>query len=620
MVSCSSFEEATSVGSDVLNDIDPQNADPDAVVTHVVDSVPVTHVSSSRKSAVNKRGAEILAGRWDDYSAEAYFEFDSTLDLDTSVTEEPDSIVRKVANVFLVFQPATRIVLERPLTFALDSCPRKAASEVLNPDMVRRRLDRLTFHATNGVNQPESTSVRFDTTSRTILLRRKTILDSLADSAYIRQAETTILVDTTLDAAHTDTVTTITQVLDGNGRKLTDTEYADTVALATDTVLHFSRYGLKDTYAILPQRETERDTGTHSYPVSVNTTTTDTLLAGTFISRQYLDTSGAQVANLPEYVTHQDTFVSDTSYIRHTLNVDTIRTERTSRTTTVVPRLRMRDQRLFYDSVFADTLVRKDTIDGQMTSERELKYVVRHYKDSVVEAEVKAVSLPSLNLCLRTSESTDGLVRLEPPELHVWLTDGTLYRRSLPQYADYHVFEDRPGRLDSLPLASAASDRYAAIKLNLSPLWQALEDSAQTLGFRSLLSANVSLPLRRDLSEGEPERLLVRALLTDNAVDPMSVTDFSELSLRFHRDQAVHSTSDTTSDTTDVLVVNLRDQLDELYNLGSPTTQEAYLYINVFDAFNGEDLFHVDRWRLLEFDLDNGGHVQIGATLTNPSR
>jgi hypothetical protein len=168
---------------------------------------------------------------------------------------------------------------------------------------------------------------------------------------------------------------------------------------------------------------------------------------------------------------------------------------------------------------------------------------------------------------------------------------------------DYHVFEDSAAVRSSLPLTSAAPRRYATVKLDLADVWATLRDSAATRGFRSILAANAIVPAtvsgEKDTARGD--LVLSYSLKSSTALDSASEIPMAK---------SVYDTMPGTGGTRAVRL-NLRSDLDSLYNGGQPLAQTAYLRVAVTNT---------SVWRTLKLMPENDSSIRFEVILTNPTR
>jgi hypothetical protein len=633
---CDHFDSSTNIGSDLINALDSTIATPGTAIKQVAVRAGVDSVGSARDTHNQFPSLYFYAGRFGSEYAYAYFEFDSIIRLAGKIKR-----VRSVVLRMGLSSENFRGDSTSPVMLVLDTCQRKSPTENIATTGIRSYLASLTYRwvakdATHKYEQsPDSIILDpslYESRQESFVVRvpRKDSLTHTGPATQDSVPPDTVVFDTT----YSDTSATTYPGYPIEASELGKQDSAwvrlflaqpgvsptvDTVTIhrrVIDTVIgNDTTWATRDTTLHLVGYNTIVDDTTPRLDTTINLQRTGTIVDTVHVL------PGKRIVriDLPDS-TYVERIAVDTVHLLDSLVFDTTDVRRIIQGTRTNRILNMVDSTLVEELLVADSMFRTVTIRDTAIYDTVGRYLERvHFTGGMTTID----TLDTLKIHLKTrffsvrpaSISQNGLVRINRPTLvvnwsynpgtpNVCTADSCIHPSALTQasYMDYHVFEDSAAVRSSLPLTSAAPLRYATVKLNLADVWAALRDSAATRGFRSILAATAIVPAsisgEKDTARGD--LYLAYSLKTSTALDSLSDIPHAK------------SVYDSTEGLGEAVRLNLRSDLDSLFNGGQPLAQTAYLRV----AVTGTGV-----WRTLQLEpARDSSKVRFEVILTNPTR
>ncbi|MBD3240360.1 MAG: hypothetical protein GF331_07230 [Chitinivibrionales bacterium] len=299
------------------------------------------------------------------------------------------------------------------------------------------------------------------------------------------------------------------------------------------------------------------------------------------------------------------------------------------------------------DTIYTDTTwmtVRKDSLTGDTTACDTTAGGSADCDTTVVDTitydTTHVVDLRGLFVVLGPAAEQDSVVRFAQPtlalECYHTVTDttdtgtvtttDTLKKTIKPKYWDHTVLEDNPGERDGQPFTSRAPSRYAKIRISLEHLLNQALDSADGHGFRTIATANITVPLAVSTWES-PKRVTVDNGGTTTADSTWQGGAGSVLRPHFALTRAAtkpevmysdgirigRRLDENGSDSIGFAQFYVRPIMDSVWNSAEPgLDEELYLYIEA--PFIGE----LYTFRQAIWGVAPGDSIPVEFVLTNP--
>ncbi|MBD3317053.1 MAG: hypothetical protein GF344_14800 [Chitinivibrionales bacterium] len=237
-----------------------------------------------------------------------------------------------------------------------------------------------------------------------------------------------------------------------------------------------------------------------------------------------------------------------------------------------------------------------------------LPMLIESANDSLVlfgSSNATTVPRPYIDLFFRTSDGDTSVVR---------------------HYADYSSFTVREAEEDTASLAdmaysSAAPGRYAIIPINLSPLWDALDDAKENVRYQTILAASVEMGVEKARWCGDS--LLFTYYLGSNGELNPETLDSLKVDAASYQNSTAGENDDEISSTIELLSQKLPLYVkpgmtfrlsvsDMLYNMMKEHTappDTGYLYL---------DLWSADQMGSIKWNI--GSNMKVRATFSNPQQ
>ncbi len=589
---CSSFDNSTAIGTDLINDLDPSIGDPSHVLSYGAGTGQVLTRASSRDSGNIVSDRITIGGFGEEYTI-AYVEFDTTAILTGA---------RTVLSAMLQFVPAdgNLSASDIALRFVVDTVPQRPRSSA--PLGARAPFDSIRFvdDSTAGTYYPDTIEVDTSLVISDILYHHTYSLDSLVSKSgsIPVQRHDTIPARDSLVASQTSFVanrgslcwyacaTDSVAALSADS-VLTSTRpdsIGDSAVVFFDTLKYY-RVARADTIVYTTRNAAPvvlaveaLDTADSTVTARLDTlldslagayTDTTHLASGTVLRREYVDS----VNHIDDVV---DTAIVATTYHRY----DSLETRTVYRRAETYRRLLVPDRldtasraRACEDSGFVwDSVVIATHWHDTLRVDSTGSYTRNtYYAKGTLPKDTTTVRLRTPFFRIhRAAEGMQGLVRINKPNLLIRHVPADTSKHDtllsvLPcSYADYHVFENSPSSRDTVAFLSRAASRYCRIGLDLSDVWQTALDSAARAGLQTVLAAVAVVPAHRWREAVVPTDDLLFALTADTTVPLLS-----ESSLR-----------PVTVDSAGFIRLDLQRHLNTLWNNGSPAVHDtAWLHV-----------------------------------------
>ena len=496
------FDSDTSLGSDILNDKDPLLTVFDAkfcedTLTLATDSSYSSFVdmSGSIKSGLHKN-LTIALGKWQNEHAFAYFEFDTS-----SIKKWVDTVNTNNNYEFLSFSFNFTNHLSKSdqagdITIELGYYDTVKKDDTLMLDTTRlREIAHYTYKADEPNNHKIDLNAGY--IFNTIPVISKTSQKNINGYLHIIEqgpvpVDTTIL--DTIDAIQSfvkDTVIIATIVDSTN-----DTTYTiGFITFTFDTMQNTVTYP-KDTSiydSITPVTSLVKENQLISYFSSDSMTIGDTIT-------HYWDT----VLTVPETTVVYDI---NTTIIHQIIGPDTVDV-------------------IQYDTFHILTTISQDTIF--QASIKSPKTSLIFQTDSTTKWDSSICLYARLDSIESKSMQFFDNVSLKLQYIKLSKND-TITKTFEPSYYEVSVFESDPPSLDTVPLSSCGSGRYALLELDLKPIWNSMKDSSGKIVYRNIPKANLTISLDTViLHKSAGDIISINYTLFGNSIDSIESIDKSK--------------------------------------------------------------------------------------------
>ena len=493
------FDSDTSLGTDILNDKDPLLTIFDAkfcedTLTLATDSgySSFTDKSGTIRSGLTKNSG-IAIGKWQNEHAFAYFEFDASSiqkwvdTVNANGNYEYLSFFFNFTNSNLKSDQSGNICMEIGYYDAV----KKADTLMLDTT----RLKEIA-HQTYNANEPKERKIDLQAgyIFNTVSIINKTSQKNINGYMHIVE-QGPVPLDTTL----LGTVNTIhpfikdTVVLDILVDSLNDTTYSiGIISFIFDTIQNTVTYP-KDTLiydSITPVSSLVKENQLISYATS------DSMAIGDTITH-YFDT----------VITVQDTEIVydvNTSIIHLIEGLDTVHI-------------------IQYDTFHILTTISQDTIFQASIKSPKTSLKLQAFDSTKWDSSICLYArLDSIE-----SKSMQFIDKVSLKMQYIKLSkNDTITKTFAPSYYDVSVFESEPSSLDTVPLSSCGSGRYALLELDLKPIWNSMKDSTGKIVYRNIPKATIAISLDTViLHKSAGDILSINYALYGNKIDGIESID-----------------------------------------------------------------------------------------------
>lgn len=535
------FDSDTSLGSDILNDKDSLLTVFDAkfcedTLTLAADSSysSFVDISGSIKSGLHKN-LTIALGKWQNEHAFAYFEFDTASIKEWVNTVNSNNNYEFLSFSFIFTNHYSKSDQAGNITIELGYYDTLKKDDTLMLDTTRlKEIAHYTYKADEPNNHKIDLNAGY--IFNTIPVISKTSQKNINGYLHIIElgpvpVDTTVLI--TVDSIYPFVKDTVVVGITVNDTTNDTTYTLGIITFDFDTMQNTVTYP-KDTSiydSITPVTSLVKENQLISYFSSDSMTIGDTIT-------YYWDT----VLTVPETTVVYDI---NTIIIHQIVGQDTVNV-------------------IHYDTFHIVTAIFQDTIF--QASIKSPKTSLIFQTDSTTKWDSSICLYARLDSIESKSMQFFDNVSLKLQYIKLSKND-TITKTFEPSYYDVSVFESDPPSLDTVPLSSCGSGRYALLELDLKPIWNSMKDSSGKIVYRNIPKANLTISLDTVILHNSAGDIIsINYALFGNSKDSIESIDKSK-------------TLGSITNTTKSVNLSVNNFLIDILYESNPLPDKGYLYL-----------------------------------------